>query len=102
MPGASTNWSRARTAWVRRTRREGGRGLRASWQEVSTREQRRQRGLLDDGIAAAFEAVDDRDRVQDLEPREPRALDRLERRGAGRHDVLEDHDLRARREPGAL
>src|SRR5687768_9698856 len=74
-------------------------GGRASWQEIAPREQRGEWGFLGDGLVTALEPVDDRDRVKHDELREPRALDRLQRGLAGRDDVLEDDDLRARSQP---
>src|SRR5436190_1431693 len=65
-------------------------------------DQRGELGVLEDRVAPTLEAVDERDRVNDDQPREPGALDRLERRGAGRDHVLEDHDLGAGRQRGAL
>ena len=65
-------------------------GARRIGQEVAPGEQRGQRHLAVDRLAAALEAIDQAERVDAREPGEPRALDRLERRGARGDDVLED------------
>ena len=52
--------------------------------------------LCFDRFTPTFETVDEAERAEHFQPREPRALDRPQRRCSGRHHILEDNDLRAR------